>query len=443
MQEQSNRFTRALAGTAVCVIFCVAGYVWIRSATNVRHLADNLVAAYLISWGLYAVLLNIPRVEFVKRFILLTSTVACILLLLEAPVWMGLVDYRRIFSITSGFETWDKPGFVADDELLWIHSPYLRMKGTYTRGDVGKALCFPHSAPRPYDSKYDRNGFRNEADLDAADTAVIGDSYVEAAMSPSSEVLTSVLGRLGNSVVANLGVVGYGPQQELAVLKRHALTLHPKTIVWFFYEGNDLEDAREYDKRAGRLPKNRDAVQTRLQRSFVRNALWAFLHTSRECIPSHDLVQRYGIVRDETGATSRIYFAHPVLPLSQGDIDALEIWKAALTEGYRLCRQHGVRLVVVFGPSQYRVYQGLQNLTEVSDEVKTWVINDLPERLRSLVADIAPDIHYVDLTPVFKSQVTGGIPVYLPDDTHWSAEGHKVVAQTLHMRLHSPIAIAQ
>lgn len=428
---------------AVALIIFVAGFLWIMRATTIQHLTDNLLTAYLIGWGILAMWARTPRTELAKRFVLMTGTLAALLLLIEAPAWQGYVDYRRIFSITEGFETWDKPGFVPVEEVLWLHPPYYRMKGRYSRGDIGKALCFIENDSRAYDSRYDRNGFRNESDLDAADIAVVGDSFVEAMMLPSSELLTSVLGQLENSTVANLGVAGYGPQQELGVLKKHAMNLHPKTIVWFFYEGNDLEDAREYETKAGRFPKDGNRTYRLFQRSFTSNAMRAFLRTKRGCNPSRDLERRFGTIQDPQGLKHRMYFAYPIQPLTKSDLEALEKVRAALVEGYRLCRERGIRLIVVFGPTEYRVYNGLSNLVEVAEEVKSWEINDLPDRLRNVVSGISSDIVYVDLTTAFKKEAARGTRIFLTDDTHWSSAGHQVVAQTLHNVLSSLVASAK
>ena len=46
---------------------------------------------------------------------------------------------------------------------------------------------------------------------------------------PRQSVFTVMLQQLEQTTVVNLGTSGYGPQQELAVLKRYALSLHPRT----------------------------------------------------------------------------------------------------------------------------------------------------------------------------------------------------------------------
>ena len=49
-----------------------------------------------------------------------------------------------------------------------------------------------------------------------------------------------------------LGHSGYGPQQELVVLKRYGLRLHPRTVIWTLFEGNDFSDAERYEEKVAR-----------------------------------------------------------------------------------------------------------------------------------------------------------------------------------------------
>ena len=124
-------------------------------------------------------------------------------------------------------------------ELLWQHDPYFQYEeavpGQYGRSFMCATRSFANVVVR-----YDRNGFRNSVDLQQADIVVIGDSYIEGYMTPESKLATTLLGQLQGKTVANLGHSGYGPQQELVVLKRYGLPLHPHTVIWAFFEGNDL-----------------------------------------------------------------------------------------------------------------------------------------------------------------------------------------------------------
>ena len=40
----------------------------------------------------------------------------------------------------------------------------------------------------------------------------------------------------------NLGVAGDGPLLMLATLQEHLTALRPRTVLWFYFEGNDLLD---------------------------------------------------------------------------------------------------------------------------------------------------------------------------------------------------------
>src|SRR5688572_22338995 len=114
------------------------------------------------------------------------------------------------------------------------------------------------------------------------------------------------------------------------------------------------------------------------------------------------------------------------MPLSSNDMDALKKTSSALAEACRLCRERGIRFVVVFAPTAFRVYQGLANLVDVSSEVKRWNVTDVPDRLREIVAGISADINYADLTPFLRAEAEKGTPVFLPDDSHWTPAGHQI-----------------
>lgn len=441
MPRDATRARRVLPkltgiSAAVALVFGLCGHFLLKitGASDVQQLAADAVFLYFLAWGLYALLADAPREELQKRFLLMTAAIGVVFVLFEAPAWLRLVNYALVFSDQES-TFWATRGYVVDGELGWIPKPYHRMRGQYTRGEVAHYVCAPPGELREYDLRYDHNGFRNDTDLRTADIVLIGDSYVESPMSQDSALMSTVLRSLEQTPVANLGMSGYGPQQELAVLKRYALPLHPKVIVWVFFEGNDLENAQSYDGTVRAFARYNPSDPPWWQRSFSRNSLSALARVWRGCVPDQLVQKRFGTILDADGRRWPIYFVSVGRPLSSRELDALEKTRAALAEAYELSRKQGVRFVVAFAPTAYRTYAGLSTLVETSEEVKKAAPNDLPRRMRGILAGISSDIQFVDLTPAFRSEAEKGTLLFIPDDIHWAPAGHRLVAETLHNAL--------
>ena len=422
------RAQRALSAVVMVIGLFSVAVLWVTGSSNILQLAVDLLAVYCIGWTILALLSEQPLARLRKRFVLVTGAILAVVLAAETPAWIRLIDYRTVFP-TSRSEPWYRPDYVIDPELLWVHLPH-HQHAEYREGNIGEMLCLPPSR-QGYNARYDHNGFRNDVDLERAEIAVIGDSYIEAPMVPGTALMTSVLAELQQRRIANLGVVGYAPQQELAVLKRYAFELRPHVVVWVVVESN-IPGAADYEEMTYNVLNDSRSIHVRWVRSFTRNALVALLRLPRGCTPNAYFERRYGILRQADGQPSRIYFPGEYGPLSNRDQEALEKTRAVLAEAYRLCRERGIRLIVLFSPREYRVYHDLPNLVEVSEEVKHYVVNDAADRLERMVADIAPDIAYLDLTPLFKAEAIKGTPIFLPDDTHWSPEGHRIAAHAIH-----------
>ncbi|MCC6139217.1 MAG: PAS domain-containing protein [Nitrospira sp.] len=355
----------------------------------------------------------------------------------EVPVWLNLIDYRKTFGNAS-FLSWERPNYLPDRELLALPRPGATVKTMFGRGNIGEGICLPVRPAEPFDVKYDKNGFRNEPDLTEAEVAVIGDSYVESPMLPGSALATTRLAELSRGAVANLGQSGYGPQQELVVLKRYALSLHPKWIVWVFYEGNDLVDAQHYEERVSFLNGTWNSMNRAWDRSFTLNSLMALARWAHGCMPNQRVAGNYGLIDGGDGREERVYFldhSSSIAPTAQ-ELEALQTTATALGEAYELARSQGAGFMVAFAPTKFRVYRDIVRFDgNAQGDLKWWVLNDLPERLHRLVADISPDIRYVDLTPALSAAAKTTPLVFIPDDTHWTADGHRVVAETLHHAL--------
>jgi hypothetical protein len=335
---------------------------------------------------------------------------------LEATALLGLVDYRRALSTTDDPRL--NPDNVPDPERSYRHRPEIHRAGA-TYGNVASAWRIPGARPHPFDVRYDCRGFRNPTDLEHAEVAVVGDSFVEGGLVAADELLTAELSRLAGVTVANLGQCGYGPREELAVVRSVALPLRPRLVVWTFFEGNDLHDLRR--------PAS-PGLDPFAERSFGRNlarALGRFVTVA----PDPRASSWFGRV-----AGTRVYFPEPAQPLSPGDLDALSRLRGILEESRAECRRGGADLLIVFVPTSFRVLEPLCRFGGDSPCL-SWSPSDLPDRLRDLVAGLGPGVDYLDLTPSLRRAAEAGPLPYFDDDTHWTPAGHRAAAHAIAGRL--------
>lgn len=431
----THRTKRKVIGLTL-FLFALCYFLMVKAGiSDVRHLFSILVATYLVAWGGYSLTSRLPRDEIRIQFVLMTVSLGAALLLAELPVWFKLIDYRKTFSISSDVP-WELPGYLPDPELLAKPEPHYSAKILFNRGNIGRAICLPPRQADPFETRYDKNGFRNDQDLTSAEIAVIGDSYVESPMIPRSLLATTQLAKIQPKTVANLGQSSYGPQQELAVLKRYALPLHPQIVVWVFYEGNDLADAVAYAGKVSYLKSIGNSTDRAWNRSLTKNSLLWLMRTIRTiqgCVPEPSIEGNHGTVLDDEGKPHQLYFLDhsSSVSLTAQELDGLHQTVAAIEEAYRVVQKEGARFIVVFAPTAFRVYRDVAHFEKAEGGIKRWELNDLPDRLRKMISEISPDIGYLDLTPALKSAARKNRLVFMSDDTHWSSEGHRVVAEAL------------
>lgn len=400
--------------------------VWGPGVTTGSHLVSNLVASYFLAWGIIWSFSKLSRRELIGRFVLITGSACVAIGSLEALSFSGLVDYRRIIP-KSNTPSWFLPHNEFDPELLNVRKPYARISGM-EKPNLAATFCSPVE-PYYYDVRYDRNGFHNAAEIYRADIAIVGDSFIEGVEISGDDTLniSSFLQRYMNASVVNLGSSGYGPQQELAVLKRYAVPVRPKVIVWAFYT-NDLGDLLGYEEAIAQLKldgPNGSAVD----RSFLRNSLYAIWWSWFKCKPDSDASLIAGDYDERSGDTVQVLFGD-WRHLTKRDLTALNKLRDIFAEAYRVSTQHKAKLVVAFLPEKIRVYKDVIRTPEKSKLPAE--VDDLPQRMQNMLADISPHIGFVDLTPAFTEEVSRGNSLFLKNDTHWTELGHQVAAQTIH-----------
>jgi acetyltransferase AlgX (SGNH hydrolase-like protein) len=414
---------------------------------SVSAVATGLLAAYLLLWAIYFTLSYSPARAKVANCLLATLAVTFIVGVLEIPAVLHLVDYRIVLSprdsVLYTVKAWANPRNQLDPELLYLHRPHQRFTGT-TLGDLVTTFGLPADHRYAVDIQYDGHGFRNNVDLTRASIIVVGDSFVESPLVPQNELLTTRLAEELGVPVANLGQIGYSPQQELIVLRRFGIGLQPKVAVWMFFEGNDLLDFERYARSIRKWPQESFEIHRFPNRSFTKNALIAFVGLVQQTPPAASYRQRTcRLPQRRDGESQTLYFGFGngppsgfgAGPLSSDDLNNLDGAEAVFREAHDLAEQHGIQLVFVYVPTKYRVYRDL--CTFPADSYAAgWELNDLPKRLQSWNA--AHDIPFVDLTPALQAAAARGDVVFFPDDGHWNAAGNAVGAETIAAFLRSP-----
>ena len=98
-------------------------------------------------------------------------------------------------------------------------------------------------------------GLRTPFERGPVDVIALGDSFTFGYGVDEAETWPARLAELTGWSVANLGVSGYGPQSELALLRSEGPALPPRLLLWQFF-ANDLEDASLFALAAVRRPRS-------------------------------------------------------------------------------------------------------------------------------------------------------------------------------------------
>jgi len=288
---------------------------------------------------------------------------------------------------------------------------------------------------------YDRWGYRNTADLEKAGVVLIGDSYVEGAYVSDEQTTARRLEvRLGHSVV-NLGVSGYGTLQEFLILKKDGFRFRPKVVVLFFFEGNDLYDDQRFEnyllspfslEQTTVTPERWAQNQGWTQRSFTFTVLRWLRRLSDPVLPNNS--PYFGRLATASQGTQTVYFArYASIPWSSFEADRWETTRETLAQVAEYSKAQGIHVLFTYIPIKFRVYQPFVSLPPHSPcrTWSTWPIDELFENFCQ-----SSGVPCLNLTKPFQENLRNGGSPYSLVDSHWSPEGHDLVAQLLQKELH-------
>lgn len=392
----------------------------------------GLLLTHTAVWWVAALHSSRPRIVAFRAFAV-SLALACGLLLLEMPAAAHLIDYERVRETLTGPEG-PGVGFVSDPDLSFRRAPNAHWTGR-PRTDMASYFNLPFRSERELTFSTDAHGFRNLGTPDRADIALVGDSYVEGITVSDDETAAVRLHNLTGLSVADLGVAGYGTLQELVVLRKYALPLHPSMVAWFFFEGNDLDDDQNFENAMSYHPPPGAAVETPpawrlwrgvVERSFTRNA-WLELRQATDWFVPNRL-DTFGWFRDRTGRQHTMYFFdfYATRPFTDYEARRLVTTRDTLRQGAALAKAQGTRLVMIYVPIKFRVY-GSYCTFPAGSPCSTWRPWDVERRLETICRE--EGIEFVSLTDSMRDAARGGELLYVPADSHWNAAGHAFVAR--------------
>jgi lysophospholipase L1-like esterase len=340
----------------------------------------------------------------------------------------------------------------------------------------------------------DAEGFRNPGVRERFDIAALGDSFTDAMTMTVEASWPARLERTLGMTVQNYGTAGFGPQQELLVLKDFVARHRPRVVVLAFFAGNDIFDAEAFDafQRSG-------GTQTRVQQGwrikdvvsradtwFVVSALragahWAGSHhgsTVAAAAPSPSLSSWSAPSRLRSADSSRSYaevtpsfdrgmfdlpaagrrlpfaFMPPylnTLNFSEPELESRMGWRLtrdAIAEMQEVSRSFGGEFAVMFVPFKSQVYLPLLERTFSADalrsslsfyleafgrevDVKRLSANRLAQNHMMRRFCEQAGIPFVDATPALERLVQSGENAYFPDESHLNEAGEAVLADTI------------
>jgi hypothetical protein len=385
-----------------------------------------LLLTYLCLWSLAVILSREARLMF-SRAMATTLMLGVLLLIIEIPAATGLLDYSELFGRLSGDRTGPAATFTFDRDLSYARPAHVSWEGR-PRSDMARRYNLPFRAADRHTFTTDSHGFRNRREIDRADIALIGDSYIEGSYVSDEDTVATALEELTGLTVVNLGRSGYGSLQELVVLRRYALPLGPRMVAWFFFEGNDLYDDQSFEDSMLYL-RDHDTYDKSKRPPFreASFSVYSFLFARRLLYPIvPNVFPASGWFHDELGQRHGMYFHnYAALEWREYEEERFTKTRQALIEAERECLESGCRLSIFFVPMKFRVY-GAYCAYPPHSPCAEWKPWDLADRFSDFCQQSGLDC--LDMTAPMRRAAADGELLYAPEDSHWNRAGHRFVA---------------
>ena len=458
-----------LCTLAACFLYIVLGHQLIRAAYESQNLGNvimphrditRLESYYygadtrmiLMTFrGLVAILLAFALLNFPIGLVLASASLLVTSFILFSFFELFPSFIKPLHFDITGYYAY-KASYLPDAKLAYIEKPFHTDVTHDFRGHAYSPLYGIDVKPTTVEWKTDGEGFRNSRTLSSADIVVMGDSYIEYGDNEADTFGKRLERHLPRLTVANLGKAGYNPFQYLEVFKRYGLKKQPKYALFCFYEGNDINEMKQYlqwqrgDKNASNLYYTMGS-KTFFQRYKI--ALQEILHLLRATafnliqLPLIKILdtQHYiihpdlALLRLPNGTYHKMLFIPRLSKASPEEMLRSDEWialKNILMDFKNTSFQHDIVPIVLYIPTPTHIYasystkeSGNNWLAELNEQVAAK--ENAHAALQNLVKQTG--VPFISLVPVFERQAAAGRLLYYPMDSHWNSEGREVAAQ--------------
>jgi hypothetical protein len=251
---------------------------------------------------------------------------------------------------------------------------------------------------------------------------VVGDSFpMGLAVQPKETFPKQLEQQLGEGYeVLNLGIQGYGTDQEFVVIQEDVLRLQPDLVIWSIFPGNDFGDVVN-DHLYELTPDNSLHL---VEDNYITT------HVPKLRLGLAYNIFRYGSFLPPTveklidGAFFQDKVHILVDPNEPNRLFGVPLAQKLITEGLALLKSNGIPVAFVIIPS----FEIVQDDSRIKAE---GVPPELYETNENLALNIvtSTSLPVVNLTPLFRSRASEGL--YVASDRHLSVTGHHLAALEL------------
>jgi hypothetical protein len=347
-----------------------------------------------------------------------------------------------------------KANYIPDPELGFREKPFNKSITHGFRGNHYSSRYGIEIPPMTIEWIMDKDGFRNGRATDSAEVVVLGDSFLEYGDNQADTFTGRLEKRLPGLTVKNLGKSGYAPFQYLEALKRFGLGYKPRYALMAFFEGNDIQETREYLLWKSGKNGEVDAYLYRFSTESLLRRYWAAVTATLDGFRKTTRAWGEALLDKIAHVRGYDYDIHPnlaVLNLGGRSYTILFVPKFAKTtteemlrtEEFRalkkvfgefrdVCEANGIKPIILYIPlavhiyAQYSIEGSGFNWLQIRDgqiaasENRESAVNRLAQEFK---------IDVMSLTPRFQLATKKNKLIYYSLDSHWNSEGREIAAE--------------